>query len=278
MRFILAALLTSLLNTVSPAQSYDYIAPSAYTTFASYSDGKSSSDLSLYVSHNISPLWHGTANLGVLQVSDQGWSYPQYTAGYHAAYYYFPLTVKLDLQYLQGNFSYKQDKSYDYSDHTRLGGFDLLYYYNDMYFGASYTYLSANGVIGEDSLSGLHSHQAALRFVYIFSYDLSVTLRPAASILSDGRKLYSLYGRVNYQPAPEIILKAGGFTGERAYYYDTDLFVLFNQNATQKYQLFAQADYIFSPAYGFSLGYQHTKFNGFSINYYIAGIKTYFTI
>lgn len=259
------------------SQSFVYLAPGLYRTSGNYSNGKETTDYSFYLSHNITSALYGTANFSSLTAKMDDWTYPQFTAGYHIAYYDFPFTYKIDYGYIKGNFNYTPDKTYNYSDRTLLGGVEFYYYYNDMYFGLSQTYLNAKGILTTDSVKEISVNQTNLRFVYIFSPDLSVTLKPAMHIASDNRKLVSLYGRVNYQASPSLILKAGGFTGNRIYNFDTDTYALFNLYQTQKNQVFFQADYNIFSNYYLTLGYQFTRFSGYKINYYIVGVNTSFT-
>ncbi|NUN10179.1 MAG: hypothetical protein HUU54_13485 [Ignavibacteriaceae bacterium] len=270
-------LLIILFSGIGSSQSFFYLAPGVYKTIGDYSTGKKTDDYTLYLSHNITPSLYGTMNLGKLTAEQDDWTYPQYTAGYHLAYYDFPSTYKIDLGYITGTFNYSPDKSFNYSDRTFLGGIDWFYFYNDMYVGFSQTYLNAKGILTTDSVKEISVHQTNLRFTYIFFPELSITVKPSMHLSSDNKKFFSVYGRINYQASQSLYLKAGGFAGSRIYNFDTDTYALFNLFQTQKNQLFIQADYNFFSNYYLSLGYQFTRFSGYKINYYIAGVNTSFT-
>jgi hypothetical protein len=124
-----------------------------------------------------------------------------------------------------------------------------------------------------DSLEKQSAHQLNLKVEYIIHPKVFLSIKPNLSKIEDGRNLFSAAFKIHYLPIHELLLKAGGFTGERAYYFDPDLLTIFNQNDTQKLQLFGTVEYFPSYLLKLAVSFQHTKFAGYSINYYTAGVK-----
>jgi hypothetical protein len=112
----------------------------------------------------------------------------------------------------------------------------------------------------------------------ILSNELFVSLRPSFTRLNDGKNLFSASFKLHYAPMTEMVFKIGGFAGERAFYFDSDLLTIFNQNSIQKYQVFGQIEY--SPIILFKLtaGYQHNRFADFNVDYLYAGVKANFNV
>jgi hypothetical protein len=86
--------------------------------------------------------------------------------------------------------------------------------------------------------------------------------------------------KFNYMIQPELIAKIGASFGNRVYYYDNDLYTVFNQDETQLMMLSAGIDYYYSWDLLFNFSYQHNKFtkqldsfDGYYANYFIAGVK-----
>ena len=87
------------------------------------------------------------------------------------------------------------------------------------------------------------------------------------------RNLFSVGMKFNYLLTPGWVAKVGGSFGSRAYYYDNDLFTIYNQDETQKMMLSAGIEYWPSWRVLINLGYQHNQFDGYDVNYLIAGVK-----
>lgn len=122
------------------------------------------------------------------------------------------------------------------------------------------------------------TNQFTGRLEWIAGPRIFLSLKPSYVKPKDGRSLTSVAGKIHYLPVNQLLLKVGGMIGKRAYYFDSDILTIFNQDETQKNLIFGQLEY--SPVKQFTLilAVQHTEFETFSINYYIAGIKTNFSL
>ncbi|MGE5436430.1 MAG: hypothetical protein ACM3O3_04315 [Syntrophothermus sp.] len=258
-----------------------YVYPGFYYTYGDYSNNDFSNSYAFYTSFYGGKLVPGLSYEKVI-VNNSKWKYDEnfFTLG---------LGFYIDKSFLKFNygFIYSTYETPGAFNNNRMGYgnrrqnvntsieknniFNVDYLLHDYFtYGASYTYQNQSGI------SSLNVNQLTLRFERTFNYNFFISFRPSLSIVSDKRTLYSASLRLHYLLFPEILLKAGGFFGERAYYFDNDLLVYFNQDETQKYQVWGQTDiYLFNKV-TLSLSYQHTKFSNYTINYYIAGIRTWF--
>ena len=258
---------------------YNYFNPGLFYTYGSYSNSVKSNSVAFYNTLQISErlyLINGYDNLQIKTPTAMGWKYSQqlFLGGlYYNAYPYF---LKGNYIYLLGKFNYSKEVGYNYTDVSHLFNFDFIYYQNLFYYGVAYDYFIANGILSMDSLRTRKIHQITLRWEYIISPDLFISLKPNYTKIDDGRDLFSAEIKFRYLVYPRFVLTSGGFYGARAYYFDSDLLTLFNQNFTQEYRIFGQLDYYPIDKLSISAGYQHTKFSDFSINYIIAGLRGYF--
>ena len=262
--FIIIFVFISLTESIKADSTY--FSPSFYYTYGSYNQGRVSESFAFYSTLQLSRQFYIINHYDNLTINNKDWDYLQQTFLIGLIAEFFPFYCKFTYSHYKGDFTYLPFP-FEYSDFTNLYSLDLLYYIDDFYFGSSYTHLNQIGYKKQIS------DQLTLRLDNILSNDLYISLKPSYTKLYDGRNLFSVSLKMNYQVLPEILLKLGGFGGERAYYFDTDLLTIFNQEDTQKYQLFAQADLSLISDLKFILAYQHTKFTSFKIDYYIAGVK-----
>ncbi len=251
------------------------VSPSFYFTYGNYSSKDLSKSYAFYNTIGITKNYFLTVNYDHLLISGKDWNYLQQT--FLASNYlnFFPFGVKLAYAHLKGDYSYTP-YPYTYSDYTNLYNLDLFYYKNLYYLGFSYTYLHAKGNLNITRLTQQNASQLTLRFEKIFSNDFFLSIKPNYSQISDGRKLYSLSGKFHYLLSSQLLLKAGGMIGKRAYYFDSDLLTIYNQDYTQTSLYFGQLEYSVSSSIKLISSYQHTKFQNYSINYFILGIKSNF--
>lgn len=251
------------------------VSPSFYFTYGNYSSKDVSKSYAFYNTSEITKNYFLTVNYDNLLITGKDWNYLQQT--FLASNYVnlFPIGVKLTYAHLKGDYSYTPYR-YSYSDYTNLYNLDLFYYKNLYYLGVSYAYLHAKGNLNIYSLAQQTASQLTLRFEKIVSNDFFLSIRPNYSQISDGRKLYSLSGKFHYLISPRLLLKAGGLIGKRAYYFDSDLLTIYNQDYTQTSLYFGQLEYSTSPSIKLISSYQYTKFKNYSINYFILGIKSNF--
>ncbi len=247
------------------------ISPSAYYTHGAYSNKNSSNSLAIYSTLKTNNDIYFIAGYDNLNINNPDWTYLQqmFAAGTILGINSF--YVKANYAHIKGDFDYKPflDR---YSDFSNLYNADLFCYFDANYLGAAYTHLNQIG------LKAQKVNQITLRFERIFSYNFFASLKPSVSLLSDKRKLFSAAVKFHYLAAPEWLAKAGGFYGKRAYYFDSDLLTIFNQDETQKYLAFLQVEYVPNPSIRFIGGYQYTKFTTYSISYFILGIRTNFNL
>jgi len=278
-RYILIILVIAAAGAKQSFADSTYISPSFYYTYGDYSNSMSSNSFAFFNTLQISErlyLINSYDNLNIKTPTQIGWEYSQqlFLGGlYYNAYPYF---IKGNYSYILGKYNWISDGSYNYKDISHLFNVDFVYYQNLFYYGASYNYFISNGILNADSLKTRRIHQLTLRWEYIVSPSLFISIKPNYSRVDDGRDLISAELKIRYLVLNGVVINTGGFYGSRAYYFDSDLLTIFNQNYTQKYRLFGQIDFYPFNAISLSAGYQHTKFNDFSINYLVAGIKGYF--
>ncbi|MHC1736497.1 MAG: hypothetical protein AB9882_00645 [Ignavibacteriaceae bacterium] len=278
-RHILIILAIAALGANSSYADSTYISPSFYYTYGDYSNSMSSNSFAFFNTLQISErlyLLNSYDNLNIKTPGQIGWKYNQQLILGGLYYNAYPYFIKGNYAYILGKFNFSSDGSYNYNDVSHLFNLDFIYYQNLFYYGASYNYFMANGILNADSLKTRRIHQLTLRWEYIVSPDLFLSIKPNYTKVDDGRDLLSVEVKSRYLLMNRVVLTAGGFYGSRAYYFDSDLLTLFNQNYTQKYRVFGQVDFYPFDKISVSAGYQHTKFSEFSINYLIAGIKGYF--
>lgn len=243
-----------------------FVSPSFYHTYGSYNNKAISRAYSFYNTLQLTEKIFLINEYEQLKIEDLFFSYKQQTfvAGSYAVY--FPWYFKLNYAHLKGDY---EDKSviYKYSDYTNIYNADACFFYNWFYLGGAITYFHETGC------SKQSTGQFTLRIEKVISPEIYLSLKPNYSALLDGRKLWSVAFKVHYLFTPSLLLKAGGFLGERAYYFDSDLLAVFNQEFTQYNQIFAQAEYNLVPSLKTVLSYQYTTFSKFRINYFVAGIK-----
>ncbi len=245
--------------------------PSLYYTYGSYDSERNSQSIATYNSFTLNHKSFFILAFDNLTISDPDWNYKQQSLTSGFIFYLFPFTLKANYMHIKGNFDYLPFP-FPYSDYTNLYNADATLYINPLYAGVSYTF---NNKIG---FKHQQVHQVTGRIEYIPHYSFFLSLKPSYSNLNDGRELFSVALRLQYLFHSNFVAKAGGFAGERAYYFDSDLLTIYNQDETQKYQFFAQIDYIPLPAIAIIFSYIHTGFDNYSINYFVTGIRSYFTL
>lgn len=240
--------------------------PSFFYTKGLYSGFNSSNSYAWYAPVSFS--WKANFSLSYenLSISGKGWNYKQQfgTVGYSGRFDNF--IIKANYGHIKGDYNLNPNY-YISSDYTNLLAGEVIYNYKNLFWGAEYIH---QNVIGFNNLKADHY---ILRFENIFNYNLYGSIRPAYVRLTDGRSLLSISGKIHYLPLYQLLLKAGGHYGNRAYYFDNDLLTIYNQNDTQKYSAWLQAEYAFIKEFALIASFQHSAFTSYSINYYIAGVK-----
>jgi len=252
-----------------------FVSPSFYFTYGDYSNKNLSKSFAFYNTSEITKNAFLTIHYDNLSISAKDWSYLQQTFLANSYVNLFPFGMKGTYAQFKGDYSYKPNK-FIYNDYTNLYSADLFYYNNLYYFGLSYTYLSVNGILNIKGLTHQKSSQLTLRLEKILSNDLFLSVKPNYSQLTDGRKLLSVSGKVHYLLSSQLLLKAGGMIGKRAYYFDSDLLTIYNQDDTQKSLYFGQIEYSFNNSLKLITAFQRTNFQSYAINYFVVGLKSNF--
>ena len=243
-----------------------YVSPSVYYTYGDYSDTTTSHGISFYNTWNVIGSFYLINHYDLLNMNNPSWKYKQQTFLAGGLHDFFPFALKYNFVHYKGKYDYKP-YTYEYSEYTNLYNVDASYYYDSFYFGAAFTYQYNFG------FSNKITRQFTLRFEKIISYPLFISVKPNYTKDQEGKNLFSVAAKVHYLADERLLLKAGGFAGQRAFYFDSDLLTIYNQPNIQKYQYFVQAEYFPSYTWKITAAYQHTKFSIFEIDYFTLGVK-----
>jgi hypothetical protein len=232
-----------------------------------------------------------TIGYGDQKISHPDWTYDQQMAVGGVLLSYLPFRMKAYYGHIQGKLTYTTVTAplqSNYSDKADLGSLEAMYSDYRFDLGVAYTRFVGNGIsypgASDGSISRQRTDQITGRITCVIDPRFSLSARHSFVKVSDGRKLYSLYMKAVYAPRPRWIFTAGGFFGERAYYFDNDLLVIFNQNDTQRGMMFGQVETRVWKGFSFSAEYIYTHFDYFSatgipgqdysVRYVVAGIKS----
>ncbi len=254
---------------IGNAQTYTY--PSAYLTIGDYSNNTQSISFAFYNTLQFSKEFYLVNNLENLIIDNPKWKYDQKHIVSQVIYDDLPITLKLAYGFYYGKYSTTPSRN-NYEDNINLYSADFIGKLGSFYLGASYTRTNLDGYLHQTV------NQITPRFEMLFGANLFVSVKPSYAILEDKRKLFSVSAKAHYYAGSGVLLKAGGFYGKRAYYFDSDLITYFNQNETQKNNFFGQVEYVVDPKLRAILSFQQTQFTSYSIRYYILGVKSFFSL
>jgi hypothetical protein len=260
-------LLLLLLSVNSFADSI-YFSPSVYYTRGDYSNNNSSEGIAGYVSLG-NYKYRLLLSYDHLNIDKDGSLYRQNYFNVGGILGFTNFYLKLNYGNVSGSF-HPQTPELPFNDKNNLFSTDLFYTDFYSFIGGSYSYQKMEGYVGREI------NQVMLRFEHIPHWRVLMSVKPVYTKVSDGRSLFGVNGRLHYLPIDQLLIKLHGFIGERAYFFDPDLLILFNQDETQKYLAAIQLEYFLSYNLNFIVGMQHTSFGNYSINYYLAGIRTNF--
>ena len=282
------ALGACLLLLLGTAESRNYtLHPSLFATYGNYGDGRTSRELAGYATLATKNLQFISVGHSDLEISHAGWKYHRMMPVAGAMISRLPFRLKAYYGRIEGKYSAKSGTLSDYRDHGNEASGEAIYSRRHYDLGVAYSYFSGRGFSYSDTLGGRapnqESHQFTGRITCLLTPWFSLTARHNFTHLLDGRDLYSLSMKAVYAPRPGWIVGAGGFIGERAYYFDNDLLVLFDQNDTQRGMLFGQVEAPLWRNFSITAEYMYTEFEYFpiagipgsdySIRYAVAGIK-----
>ncbi|MBA4250563.1 MAG: hypothetical protein C0425_04225 [Chlorobiaceae bacterium] len=249
---------------------------SIFYTNANYDNENKSNSFAFYNTLEISKNIFLLNSYDNLTIDNPAWDYNQQMFLGGVSTSFSNVFLKFIYLHLKGNFNYNASELFNYSDFTNLYSFDFIFQDKINFYGIAYSHLNATGVLSQDSLPKQTVNQFTLRYERILGERFLIAVRPNFSLLQDGRNLFSLGGKIHYLPFSQLLIKVGGFAGKRAYYFDNDLLTLFNQNETQKSQIYLQAELNLIKQITLIASYQNTTFENYEINYFVIGIRSRF--
>ena len=198
------------------------------------------------------------------------WKYNQTNYSIGGVKNLYPFYLKTSFLYMDGDFDYKPFFS-KYSDDLYTLALEIDYNVSLFYVGINFAYTNFNS--GSDSLVSLNSKQLGLPVTYEPSSIFLITITPTYTMLSDRGNLYSTEVLLKYSPSKNLTAYLGGFLGKRAYFYNHNLYTIYNQNSTQTSAAKFVMEYKASDKVILIGGYTYTEFEDYFINYYTLGLK-----
>jgi len=261
--------------------------PSAFATYGDYTTGGTSRELAAYLTYETYGGQYFT-----LGYSDEGILYPdskyrqQMPVG-GILLSRHPFSAKAYYAHLAGSYTYTPLRGFDYKDRADVGSCEILWTHYPFTLGAAYTRFGGNGLSYASNFMGKsptkHADQLTGRIGVMLTPRWRAIARPNFAEVEDGRKLYSMAAKVIYMPHRRWTLSGGGFIGERAYYFDNDLLVIFNQNDTQRGSVFGEAEFHAGRGFSITAEYLYTQFDyspvfpvpgkDYDIRYVVAGVR-----
>lgn len=264
-------LITGLLASGTFAQLGPTVYPAFYYTNGNYSNATTSNSGSFYMPFTWNGFDYITIGYDNLSIDNQLWEYKQQMYLASGLLNFYPFYFKPGYLHIDGKFDYKPSP-FTYCDNLNLYSAELLFNIDLFYLGLSFDYSKLSG---NEKLVTKHYGSSLL---WIVSPEFSIELKPLYTTVTDGRKLFSSSLNMNYQITDKLLFKLNSFFGERAYFYDEDLLIMFNQNETQKNLVSFRVEYEVSKEFELTGSYQYTEFNLYTIKYLVAGIKFKFNL
>jgi len=201
------------------------------------------------------------------------WKYNQTNYSIGGVKNLYPFYIKTSFLYMDGDFDYKPFFS-KYSDNLYTVALEIDYNVNLFYVGINFAYTNFN--TASDSLVSLNSKQFGLPLTYEPSSSFLISITPTYTTLSDRGDLISTEVLLKYSPSKDLTAYLSGFFGERAYFYNHNLYTIYNQNSTQTSAVNFVVEYKTSDKVTLVAGYTYTEFEDYLINYYTLGLKLSF--
>ncbi|HKI77524.1 MAG TPA: hypothetical protein VKA26_03170 [Ignavibacteriaceae bacterium] len=256
------------INFLAKADSLS-VHPGIYYTYGNYSSDASSKAFSVYVPFVFGQRHTFLAGYDNLKIITPNWDYNQQMYNLQTILNFDPFYIKLNYDYINGDYL-ESNSINNYQDRTNIFNLESFIRLKLFYIGLSYVHLKMNGGILQQS-----TDQFTARLEYLIDPRVYLSLKPSYVKVKDGRNLASFEARINYLPLNSFLIKAGAMFGKRAYYFDSDLLTIFNQEETQDKKYFGQVEYTPVKSFTFILSYIHSGFETYSINYFVAGIKAH---
>jgi hypothetical protein len=288
MKLALASILGILLSAAALLANGDVVNPGVYLSSGNYSGQRHSTEYSAYGSVGIRNRHFISAGYSDLAISDVDWKYRQKVGTVGALFTRLPFAAKAYYSRVSGDYASKL-WDYSYSDHANVISAELIYVRWPLTLGMEYARFDGSGY------SRQRTDQYTLRHDLQLQSAIRLSVRPSYVWVMDGplsqadfsgstenfkgpRHLASIAGKLVWQAAPRLRISAGGFLGQRAYYFDNDLLVLNNQNETQTGMRFAQIEALVWRDVTALGEYIQTDFDEYSIEYVVIGIKSQFKL
>jgi len=242
------------------------VSPSAFYTYSSYSDKTTSNSVSLYSTVTVNYKDFISAGFDKQNIISNDWDYNQQMISVGGTKNLYPFYLGLFYSRINGEYSSKPT-GFSYTDKINVFDVNLMFNYNLFYFGISGNHITLDGFYSLNI-----NHYSAV-FKRLFGTDFIFSAKFTSSIISDGRNLNSLQLNINYAIFNSLSFLGSASIGNRAYYYDDELFAIFNQNETQKLNLSSTLKYSIIPNMILILNYTYSDFSDYQINYFVAGLK-----
>ena len=190
-----------------------------------------------------------------------------------------PLYIKASYGRINGDF--KDFSGYTSEDGTNIYSGEVILRTGAAYLGAGVNFVDLNSYFKRKN------YQFVARFDYYYGYLWYLSVKPVVSLLDtrnpysavpekETKTLFSVGAKFNYLLAPGWVAKFSGALGRRNGCYDNDLLSIYNQTEDQLSHFSAGVEWY--PSYltaktAVSLGWQFNQFDGYDVNYLIAGLK-----
>ena len=246
------------------------IAPSVYYTNGKYSNTMSSIGVDAFSVIGIKSGDYFLGGFSTMNIDSSLWKYDQTMFVVGVIGNYYPFYFKANYGFIKGTYN-RKDVVYSYDDKTNIFNGTVMYNLDLFYFSFHNAFVNTVGY------KNVQSFQTGLRTDWLFLPAVSFSLDPVYSQISDGRKLFSIGGEITLLPFSSLKIQASGFVGKRAYFFNSELLTIFNQDETQNSLIGGRVEYGIWGPITIIASYQSTKFSGYSITYSTIGLKGFIT-
>lgn len=268
MRIILILLFSSIL--VLAQESYTIISVSPFYTYGKYSNKVVSNSKAIYGSVNFNGNFILSSGYDMISLKYNDWDYKQNSFSGSAIVRISDLFLKFAGIKVRGDFIDNLfNQSYNYQDEVYSITSELVYKYNWTYFGLGLNYSNSG-----KGYNILKAYNLNLRYELFLDYYTYLSFRPNFYLENSDKKLFSVTSKLTHWFSPSFTGSVNLTLGNRRYCFDNDLLTIYNQYETQKLVVGGSVDYSIIDEITVSAGYQHTKFESFSVNYFFLGLRS----
>jgi hypothetical protein len=249
--------------------SYTLINLSPFYTYGKYSNGVYSNSKAIYSSVNLSGDLIITSGYNYISLNNNLWNYKQNSIYLSSIIKQSHLYLKFAGVFVNANYYDYLNDLLNYQDKNFSLTTELVYELDFNYLGLAYNYF--NSIKGLDSLT---ASNISLRYDTFLNYFTYLSLRPNLYIENSGKKFLSISSKLVHWFSSDLRGNLSLTIGNRRYYFDNDLLIFYNQYDIQKLVAGIGIEFYLLKEIMISTGYQYTKFENFSINYYFIGMRT----